>query len=118
MWAAEMSKPSEFFIRQNELLEAERDRLKVELESSESLVHGNEEALKFASREIARLKAELEHLSCPICGSDVGGNNWKSKAERYEKTIEKIRALPQRLEKCPCFNIAQKALRDHDKEGV
>ncbi len=34
------------------------------------------------AREIDRLKAELEHLSCPICGSDVNGTNWKSKAEK------------------------------------
>ena len=31
-----------------------------------------------------RLKAELASLSCPICGSDVDGHNWKQRCERLE----------------------------------
>ncbi len=63
-----------------EALESERDDLKNRIESYkiQSQKDGD---------EIDRLKAELEKLSCPICGSDVDGNNWKAKAERLAEAL-------------------------------
>jgi hypothetical protein len=93
---------------------AERDRLK----NHKGYCHCHD-AIEEAAREISRLKAEMKTLSCPICGSDVDGNNWKQKAERYKKALNDILDYGKAIQPNPVhpvtFNaccIAQEALTD------
>lgn len=58
---------------------AERDRLKAELTALKGTTQFCTQCESYA-KELDRLKAEVEMLSCPICGSDVNGTNWKAKA--------------------------------------
>jgi RNA polymerase subunit RPABC4/transcription elongation factor Spt4 len=59
-------------------LESERDRWYKQ-------AHESEQRYLNASAECDRLKAELEKLSCPHCGSDVDGKNWKALAEKMRE---------------------------------
>ena len=64
-----------------------------------------------------RLQSELANVHKASDTVDRERTQWQAKAERYEHVIEKIRALPERADKCLCFNITQKALRTHDEKG-
>lgn len=72
---------------------AEHYALKAELKtharekSGDVLIDNEMDCLR---EQISRLKGKLEKLSCPICGSDVNGTNWKTIAEKAREALRDI----------------------------
>ncbi len=68
-----------------------------------------------ALNEIDKLKAGIQKLSCPVCGSDVDGINWKSKAEKLAKALIKINLLQYVQDLQDVIDIAKEALVEFEK---
>lgn len=109
------------FAKKETELMADRDRLRAKLIETSRFVQLQDCERAELKTEIDRLKAEQEGILARdaaalaiVCREH---NRWKAKAELYIRKLEQIRALPMRITKCSCFNIANKVLRKIEQEG-
>lgn len=71
----------------------EIDRLKANCDSYIARVQQIGQDRDLWKSKCEDLKSQADKLSCPICGSDVDGKNWKSRAEKLFEAGKKLQEM-------------------------
>lgn len=98
----------------------EIDRLKANCDSYIARVQQIGQDRDLWKSKCEDLKSQADKLSCPICGSDVDGKNWKSRAEKMAEALRKMKSYHSN-HLCSDINAinvkAEEAIAEFEKGG-